>query len=590
MERRLVAILVADVVGYSRLMGTNEAGTLAALKTHLDEFIFPEVTKHQGRIVKLMGDGLLVEFSSVVKAVECAVEFQRGMAERNRDAEDEEQIVFRIGVNLSDVIIDENDIYGDGVNVAARLESFAESGGISVSGTVHEHVERKLNLRFEDLGVKTFKNISKPVHVYNVAGMTDTSPVKQAQSDDGTRAGYGNPAIVVLPFDNLSVDPGHEFFCDGLTQDITTELCKFPNFFVIAAKSAFSYKNQQKRAEEIGRELNVDYILEGSIQSAGDSIRVNAQLIDSNNGHHLWARRFDKKLTDIFEIQEEVIELIVGALAPKLAAVERARAARRSTENINAYDAFLRGTHHLATHLDVISESEDALLECRRWFQKAIDLDQNYARAWGWLAYAHVIGWTEGWTGPETLTLAKDYAEKAVTLEPEDYDTHWALAYVYQAQGELEKALSAYVSALELNRNDADMLVEMTETLCCLGRHADAVSQIERAMTMNPRYPEWYRWMFGWVLYHLCEYKRSNEKLEKIIRPNNEVRLIIAANYAQLGEAEKAAKALKRFQKQRPDWTLEKERKTLSYRHREDEDHWLAGVRKAGLPEYEREQ
>ena len=197
-----------------------------------------------------------------------------------------------------------------------------------------------------------------------------------------------------------------------------------------------------------------------------------------------------------------------------------------------------------------------------------------------------MTGWTEGWTGPESLNLAKDYAEKAVALEPDDYGTHWALAYVYQAQGKLDMALSRYVSALELNRNDPDMLVEMAETLCCVGRHAEAVRQIERAMTMNPRFPEWYRWMFGWVLYHLSEYKHSNEQLEKIVRPNNEVRLIIAANYAQLAESERAAEALNQFQHKRPDWTVEKERQTLSYRHREDEEHWLAGVRKAGLPEH----
>jgi TolB-like protein len=580
MERRLAAILVADVVGYARLMGKNEASTLATLKAHREELIVPEVTEHHGRIVKLMGDGMLVEFPSVVEAVQCAVEIQRGMAERNQDTPSEGQIAFRIGINLGDVIVEGDDIYGDGVNVAARLEGLAGTGGITVSGTVHEHVERKLDLRFEDLGVKAFKNISEPIHVYNVAALTHADPANRDRPKDG------NPAIVILPFENLSDDPGQEYFCDGLTQDITTELCKFPNFFVIAAKSAFFYKNQRRHAEEIGRELNVRYILEGAIQRAGDHIRVNAQLVDAETGHHLWARRFDKNLTDIFEIQEELIELIVGSLAPKLAAVERARAVRRATENINAYDAFLRGAHHLTTHLDVIAESEDALLESRRWFQAAIELDPNYARAWGWLAYAHVTSWTEGWTGPETLDLAKDYAEKAVTLEPEDYDTHWALAYVYQARGKLDMALSAYVSALELNHNDPDMLVEMAETLCCVGRHAEAVQQIERAIIMNPRFPEWYSWMFGWVLYHLREYKRSNEQLEKIVRPNNEVRLIIAANYAQLGESEEAADALKRFQQKRPDWTVEKERQTLSYRHREDEEHWLAGVRKAGLPEH----
>jgi TolB-like protein len=578
-ERRLAAILAADVVGYGRLMGEDEAGTLAALKAHRDEAIAPKVAEHNGRIVKLMGDGMLIEFPSVVEAVLCAVDFQRAIALRNTEVPEHRKILFRVGVNLGDVIVEDDDIYGDGVNVAARLEELAESGGITVSGTVHEHVEHKLELRFEDLGAQAFKNIAVPVHVYSIAGVAPAGTIKHDRPEGG------NPAIVVLPFENLSDDPGQEYFCDGLTQDITTELSKFPNFFVIAAKSAFSYKNQPKRAEEIGRELRVRYILEGSIQRAGDHIRVNAQLVDAETGHHLWARRFDKNLTDIFEIQEEVIELIVGSLAPKVTAIERARATRRPTENINAYDAFHRGAHHLATHLDVMAETESALLESRQWFERAIELDPGYARAWGWLAYSHVTGWTEGWTGPEALVIARDCAEKAVALEPEDYDTHWALACVYQARGKLDLALGSYVTALELNRNDPDMLVEMAETLCCLGRHRDAVGRIERAMIINPRFPEWYRWMLGWCLYHLSEYQRSNQQLEQIIRPNNEVRLIVAANHAQLGAAESAAAALKTFLQKRADWTVEKERQTLSYRHAEDETHWLTGVRLAGLPE-----
>lgn len=580
MNRRLAAIVVADVVGYSSLMGEDEAGTLAELKAHREELIVPTVTKFHGRIVKLMGDGILIEFPSVVEAVQCAVEIQRGMADRNQEVPNERKMALRIGINLGDVIVEGDDIYGDGVNVAARLEGFAASGGITVSGTVHEHIEHKLDLQFEDLGFKRFKNITEPVHIYNITAMTNIRLATREQSDDE------KPTIVVLPFDNLSADPGQEYFCDGLTQELITELCKFPNLFVIAATSAFSYKGQQKRAEEIARELNVRYILEGSIQKADNHIRINVQLIEASTSRYLWAHRFNTNLTDIFEIQEEMIELIVGALTPKLTAVERTRAARRATESITAYDAFLRGTHHLTTHLDVIAESDDALLESCRWFQAAIDLDPNYARAWGWLAYAHVTSWTEGWAKREILDLAKDYAKKAVALAPEDYDTHWALAFVYQAEGALDMALNSYADALELNRNDSDMLVEMAETLCCVGRHVEAVRQIEHAMTMNPHFPEWYRWTFGWVLYHLREYERSNEQLGKIIRPNNEVRLIIAVNYTQLGESDKAVEALKRFQQKRPDWTIEKERKTLSYRYREDEEHWLTGLRKAGLPEH----
>jgi TolB-like protein len=523
---------------------------------------------------------MLIEFPSVVEAVQCAVEFQQAIALRNAEIPKHRQISFRVGVNLGDVIVEGDDIYGDGVNVAARLEGLAASGGIAVSGTVHEHIGNKLELQFEDLGTKAFKNISAPVRVYKITGVTPAAAIRGEEPESG------NPAIVVLPFENLSDDPGQEYFCDGLTQDITTELSKFPNFFVIAAKSAFSYKNQPKRAQDIGRELRVRYILEGAIQRAGDHIRINAQLVDAETGHHLWARRFDRDLTDIFEIQEEVIELIIGALAPKVTAVERASAAHRATENINAYDAFLRGAHHLATHLDAIAESESALLESRQWFQKAIELDPSYARAWGWLAYADATSWTEGWAERAILDRAKDYAEKAVTLEPEDYDTHWALAYVYQARGDLDLALGAYVTALELNRNDPDMLVEMTETLCYLGQHEEAVQRIERAMIINPRFPGWYRWMLGWILYHLHEYQRSNGQLETIVRPNNEVRLIMAANHARLGDIEKATTALKTFLQKRPDWTLEKERQTLSYRHPKDEEHWLNGVRMAGLPEH----
>jgi TolB-like protein len=580
MERRLAAILAADVVGFSRLMEDDESGTFQRLQSQRAEIIEPTLVKHHGRVVKVMGDGFLVEFSSVVEAVQCAVELQVKIAEQNTEIEDHRRIAYRMGVNLGDVIVAEDDIYGDGVNIAARLEKIASSGGVTISGTVYEHVERKLDLRFEDLGEKKFKNISDPVHVYGIS----SDQVPRQTSPQWPIA--AQPAIVVLPLENLSNDPSQEYFCDGLTQDITTELCRFPNVFVIASKTAFVYKGARKSAEQIGSELNVRYILEGAVQKVANSIRVNAQLIDASSGIHLWARRFDKNLTDLFEIQEQIIEMIVGALGPKVAAVERARAMKRRTEDVDAYDLFLRGAHHFTANINVMAESESALSESRRWFEKAIERDPSYARAWGWLAYAHATSWREGWTGPEVLDLAKEYAEKAVYLEPEDYDTHWALAYVYSARKEMRAALSAYATALSLNPNDPDMLVEMAETLCCVGQPRQARQQIEHAMLVNPRFPDWYRWMLGWTLYHLAEYEPSNEQLEKIIAPNNEVRLIMAANYANLGEASKAADELRHFLQRRPDWTVEKERKTLSYLHAKDEEHWLAGVRKAGLAEH----
>ena len=580
MERRLAAILAADVVGFSRLMEEDERGTFERLQSQRAEIIEPLVIKHRGRVVKVMGDGFLVEFSSVVEAVQCAVELQEKIAEQNTEIEDHRRIAYRMGVNLGDVIVAEDDIYGDGVNIAARLEKIADPGGVTISGTVYEHVEKKLNLRFEDLGERKFKNISDRVHVYGIA------PGQVSRETSPPRPISTQPTMVVLPLENLSNDPSQEYFCDGLTQDITTELCRFPNVFVIASKTAFVYKGARKSAEQIGSELNVRYILEGAVQKVANSIRVNAQLIDASSGVHLWARRFDKNLTDLFEIQEQIIELIVGALGPKVAAVERARAMKRGTGDVGAYDLFLRGAHHFTTNINVMAESESALSESRRWFEKAIDRDPSYARAWGWLAYAHATSWREGWAGPEILDLAKEYAEKAVALEPEDYDTHWALAYVYSARKEMRAALSAYATALSLNPNDPDMLVEMAETLCCVGQHRQARQQIEHAMLVNPRFPDWYRWMLGWTLYHLAEYGPSNEQLEKIIAPNNEVRLIMAANYANLHEDSKAAEELTQFLQRRPDWTVEKERNTLSYLHSKDEEHWLAGIRKAGLAEH----
>jgi TolB-like protein/Tfp pilus assembly protein PilF len=579
MERRLAAIMAADVVGFSRLMQEDERGTFERLQSQRSEIIEPSISKHRGRIVKIVGDGFLVEFSSVVEAVQCAVELQKRIREQNKDVDEARRIAYRIGVNLGDVIVAEDDIYGDGVNIAARLEGMAEAGGIMISGTVHEHVDGKLDLRFEDLGEKGLKNISEPVQVFAVStdlGAKETTPPRPA---------VAHPTIVVLPLDNLSNDPSQEYFCDGLTQDITTELCRFPNFFVIASKTAFVYKGARKSAEQIGNELHVRYILEGAVQKIADTIRINAQLIDAQSGIHLWARRFNKNLTDLFDIQEQIIELIVGALAPKVVAAERARALRQPPEDVDAYDLFLRGAHHFSANIALMSESEEALAESQRWFEKAIEKDPTYARAWGWLAYALATSWTEGWAEVEVLERAKEFAEKAVSLEPEDYDTHWALAYVYSVRKEMKAALSAYATALALNSNDPDMLVEMAETLVYVGQQDQARQQIEQAMRVNPRFPDWYRWTLGWTLYHLADYEASNEQLEKIIAPNNEVRLIMAANHAKLGADDDAARHLRRFLQRRPDWTVEMESKTLSYLNAEDEEHWLTGIRQAGLPE-----
>lgn len=579
MEQKIAAILVADVADYTRLMESDERGIHRLLKKHLEELFIPEVKKHNGRVVKLMGDGVLAEYSSVVGAVKSAVNIQRGMQERNVGVDNDHRISFRIGINLDDVIVDGDDIFGDGVNLAARLEGVTQSGDITISGSVYEQVKRKLDYPFEYLGAERFKNISRPVEIYSIPTGSNTK-----RNNSQSRA-TGVPAIVVMPFRNLSNDSEQEYFCEGLTKHISTELSKFSNLFVIASSSAFAYKEQRKTAQQIGNELNVRYILEGAVQRSENKIRVNAELVDSKTGHHLRARRFDKDFSDVFDIQEEVIELIVGALVPKLTVAERLRATRRSTENINAYDAFLRGAHHLSTHLDVMSHSDEALLESRRWFERAIELDPVFARAWGWLGYSHAVGWTEGWSDETALETAKDCVEKAVTMEAEDYDNFWALAYVCQTRGNVDKALNAYAQAFKLNRNDPDMLVEMAEALCCAGQHDEASLQIERAIEINPRHPDWYLWTAGWVDYHKKDYNVAVNKLQQIVSPNNEVRLIIAASYAQLGDDQSAQMFMRKFINQRPDWTIEKEIATTTYRNHQDKEHWLQGIRKAGLPE-----
>ena len=350
MERRLVAILAADVVGYSRLMGANEAATLAALKAHRKELVDAKIAEHQGRIVKLTGDGMLVEFTSVVNAVACAAEIQREMRQRNVDVPQDRRIEFRIGVNLGDIIVEENDIYGDGVNVAARIESIAKPGGVAVSGTVRDHIGNKLDLAFEDRGEQSLKNIDLPVRIFDVMlDLTDAWRNSALSANSGT-SGKAKPSIAVLPFANMSGDPEQEYFADGITEDIITDLSKVSALSVIARNSAFTYKGKHADVQEVGRRFNVAYVLEGSVRKAGNRVRINAQLIDAKDGTHLWADRYDRDLADIFSVQDEITKTIVDQLKIKLLPRERKAIEASPTENIDAYNYYLQGRHLFHLH------------------------------------------------------------------------------------------------------------------------------------------------------------------------------------------------------------------------------------------------
>lgn len=515
MERRLSAILAADAVGYSRLMGADEAGTLALLKSVRQEVIDPNISEHGGRIFKSTGDGVLAEFASVVDAVACAAGVQRGMGKRNVDAPEERRIQFRIGVNLGDVIIDEGDIYGEGVNVAARLQGVAAPGGVAVSSSVRDQVGNRLDLGFEDCGEQRLKNIDKLIHVYNVVLRSETAASGATHATHGKR-----PSIAVLPFTNMSGDPEQEYFSDGITEDIITDLSKISGLAVIARHTSFTYKSRSVKVEEVGRELGVDFILEGSVRKAGARVRVTGQLITAGDGTHLWAERFDRDLTDIFAIQDEITHAIVEQLRIKLNTQERKFIAQAPTDNIEAYTYYLKGRDFLNRR------SKRYLQLARQMFAKAVELDPMYARAYAGMADCDsylfmtyhekvamdkVLGTTEkalsldpnlaeahasrgvALSAEQRYEEAKDEFEKALALNPDSYEAHYFYARSNFAQGNVDRAATLFERAAEIRPDDYQVPCLLTAIYKSLGRQEDAtnaarngVQLAERELTLHP--------------------------------------------------------------------------------------------------------
>src|SRR5437870_6311412 len=408
-ERRLAAIFAADVAGYSRLMGEDEEGTHERLKAHLRDLVDPKIKEHRGRIVKNTGDGMLAEFSSVVEAVRCAAEVQRGMAERNAETPEDKRITFRVGINLGDVIAEPNDIYGDGVNVAARLEGLAEPGGICVSRVVRDQVRDKLDFAFEDMGEQQVKNIARPVRVYRI-------PLADMARTKAPLPLPDKPSIAVLPFTNMSGDPEQEYFADGMVEEIITALSRIHWLFVIARNSSFTYKGQAVDVKQVGRELGVRYVLEGSVRKAGGRVRITAQLIDALGGAHLWADRFDGSLEDVFDLQDKVASSVAGVIEPALQAAEMRRSAARPTTDLTAYDLYLRA---LASFFPITKERIFAALGL---LEQAIATDRDYGPALSWAALCHVRLVREGWAEePETSRRkASDLARQALQVAEND--------------------------------------------------------------------------------------------------------------------------------------------------------------------------
>src|SRR5271166_2036501 len=577
--RRLAAIMAIDVVGYSRLMGEDEAGTARAVREHRDA-ARPLVTTRGGRIVKTMGDGLLLEFPSVVDAVQCAVAIQQLMVERNAETADGRKIIYRVGIHLGDVLIEGDDILGEGVNIAARLEAICEPGGVLVSGSVYEHVRGRVEIRFVDLGERDLKNIARPVRAYRVAldGAATADSIAPTRSEVAT-AIRDKPSIAVLPFQNMSGDPEQDYLADGISEDIITALSKLSQLFVIARNSSFTFKGRNVHVQEIGKTLGVRYVLEGSVRKAGNRVRITAQLIDATNDGHLWAERFDRDLTDIFAVQDDVTEQIVAALSLNLTQGERRRMIAEQTNNIDAFECFLRGRELWWRHAkETNAQARDLLL-------RATELDPNFAPAYGWLAAAHINDYVSQWTASplRSLELGYEAATRAAALDPQLPVANWSLSFSNLWMRRYDDAIRAAESSIADNSNGAEGYNALGVILHYVGRSAEALPCFERAVALNPLCPGMWLHFQGQAYYQLERYEEAAAVLKRRIFRTPETdasRVLLAATYGQMGRLDEAREEWREALRVNPDYSLEHRRKVLPYKNPDDFELVVDGLRK----------
>jgi adenylate cyclase len=577
--RRLAAILVVDAADYSTLMRVDETATHRQIKADVATIFAPQIREHRGRVVKTTGDGVHAEFASIVDCVQCAVAMQQAVAARKADLPGEAELRYRIGINLGDIIVEEDDIYGDGVNIAVRVQGLADPGEILLSGDAHRQVKGKFDIRFEDLGHHTVKNIAEPIHVFRVA-QPNARPASVRRPADMARVQPGAvSSIIVLPFDNLSGDANQGYFSDGLTNDIITDLSKFSELFVIASHTAFSYKAKSVNVQTIGRELGVGYVVDGSVRRSGERVRVNVQLTESSSGRHLWAERYDRPAEDLFQVQDEIVQMIVGTLVARVSISERMRALHQKPENLRAYDFYLRGRAAFQAW------APDPNRQAQEFFSKAIELDPFFALAYGYLAYTYVQAWLGGWErSPATLRRARELAQQAVVLGPSDFDNQWSLGVAYIYSREFEKGMAAFERAVELCPNSPDLLADMADALVYVGRPEEAVANIQRAMRLNPIHPDSYLWSLGVALYHCGRYEEAVAALTRMNQMPNLVRRHIGANYVRLDRMEEARQMAAEFLRNDPDYRLEREA-VWPYKNPKDLDDLIADLRRAGLPD-----
>jgi adenylate cyclase len=577
-ERKLAAILAADVAGYSRFMGADEEGTLALLKAHRRELVDPKIAEHRGRIVKTTGDGMLVEFASVVDALRCAADIQRGMAERNAEVPDAKRIRFRVGINVGDIIVDDDDIIGDGVNIAARLEGFAEPGGICVSGRVQEDARGKLDIAFEDAGEQQFKNIAWPVRVYRVR--LDGAVARP------TLALPDKPSIAVLPFTNMSGDVEQEYFVDGLVEDIITAMSRVTWFFVIARNSSFTYKGRAVDVRQVGRELGVRYVLEGSVRKSGNRLRVTGQLVDTATGNHIWAERFDGALQDVFDLQDRITASVAGAIEPKLQQAEIQRAQTKPTESLTAYDLYLRA---LGLFYDL---TEDSLTEALALLDRCIAADRRYSSAYALACLCHMNRKMLNWDVVGETEVKGLQAAKAAIETGKDDPAALASAGIAIAHlgGNLEEGLAQIERSLSLNPNCALGWWAGGYVHFWLGEHGRSIAYFHKAMRLSPLDPLAFRSYagIGRPYFFSGRYEEAIAWADKAlsVSPNfvTALQLKVAAA-AMAGRSDAAREAVRQLRAIRPDISIATILRRSPIRAQFQRDFFEAALRKGGLPE-----
>lgn len=584
MERRLTAILAADVVGYSRLMGEDEAGTLVRLQALRRQFVQPTIAAHKGRIVKLMGDGLLAEFPSVVEAVDCATEIQKSIADQEIEPGGS-RIKLRIGVNLGDVIVEDSDIYGDGVNVASRLEGLAEPGGVCISGKVFDEVRSKLSTVFEDLGEQKFKNVLQPVRVYRWSDAA-TVPNSGSEAAEATSRTSDQPCIAVLPFTNMSGDPEQEYFSDGLSEDIITELSKHHWLEVLARNTTFAYKGQAVDIRQLAQSVGANYVVEGSVRRAGQRIRVTVQLIDASTGSHIWAERYDRKLEDIFDLQDEITHTIVGRVEPEIGYSIRQKVQRAARRDLRAWDCYYLGS---ANFYKFTTEGNH---EAQRLFQQSRELDPRFAEAHAWWAWSVILGMVYWDTepSPELMDEALAAAQKALAIDSQSAIIHNILGRVQLARREYRSALAHNETAIRLNPTFAPGYCGLGDSLCYEGHYQEAIAQFEKAVAMSPNHPQLWAFLSYGALAYLFDHKFEKaldwtERASDI--PNCQywttAHAVVALNY--LDRPREAGQMVHRLLHEQPNFSCAFAKKKLFYLKRPEQlELYIEGLRQAGVP------